>query len=429
MNKILLSLMLVAALVSCNDYEDSFGYRIDVSSESVENVIDADADGYTVQLGHPVALVDGNAEISDVYFKLDTEGEEKVVKAKKEGNLYILEEELPYERYVNIYSYAIVNGEEQELHHWSYFLSKYSFAPEITNIRVSTRNLGSLTVIANYSNPLPNKKLTEAYLNIGSRSYKMTVLDGEVYCNVDLYDLGYVKNAIPLLTLGNDISSATQTPYCYITNNVYSVENYDTSDDGKTVDGCLYLAGTKWGKGMLVEDNSGKYSLDKNTYLGDRCFYYPRNTQTAYCFQGEYDDPVTKALGSDWMTPTKEQMEKLLTCCSIQRICTETSNGGKRWGYVVYPAKGNRRVECDLATDCLENEYLTSIRDKGVYMEVVTENVSSSRSVYYGTSTLTDVYKNHYGEWYFYLLRADLTDGFTWGHNLIAGKYYMPIKK
>ena len=34
MNKILLSLMLVAALVSCNDYEDSFGYRIDVSSES-----------------------------------------------------------------------------------------------------------------------------------------------------------------------------------------------------------------------------------------------------------------------------------------------------------------------------------------------------------------------------------------------------------
>lgn len=88
-----------------------------------------------------------------------------------------------------------------------------------------------------------------------------------MYCNINLYDIADFYGT-PSLTIKNEIDEYTLKGHSIFEIRKETITDYDTSKDGKEVDGCIYLAGTKWQKGVFVKDSDGKSYLDINDELG-----------------------------------------------------------------------------------------------------------------------------------------------------------------
>lgn len=213
-----------------------------------------------------------------------------------------------------------------------------------------------------------------------------------MYCDINLYDIAdFYGN--PSLTIKNEIDEYTLKGHSEFRVRKESITGYDTSEDGKEVDGCIYLAGTKWQKGVFVKGANGKSYLDINEGLG-----------VLIKHEYEYDASTT---------PSVEQADKLAKYCSRQRVkAINAVEHDQQYGFVIYPAKNNEKINSFF--NPVKPCKMADIRNKGVYIRTHTG---------YGSPSDKYNYHNHY---YFVLESGScVSNQHTWWTDC----YIMPIKE
>lgn len=369
MKKYLFILLVCFAAISCNSYDDEIGYVVTTEGTCLQDVISANHTSCKIKYGQTIKDVAGNPKLSKVIFKLSGDGEEVIVDAQKgDDDLYYAEIEIPYDRNVTISTIATINGEDESLSVRTLYYNKSHFCPEIADsICTNPQNYDVIRYIAECKNSMFESKISEATVTIGKKTYPLTITDdNKIYCDIDLYDIADCS-CYPVLTIKNEVDEYKINGGAHIKVKKNAITGYDTSEDGKEIDGCIYLAGTKWAKGVIVQGTGGKNYLDINEEDGIKTY---ANIWNAYLDNNNLDG---------YKIPSLEQAENIIHYCSIQQVKAENAVNRQ---YVVYPAKKNERIKSFFYN--IKSIPIADIRKNGVYIKDY-ESYTSIR------------YKNAYG--------------------------------
>ena len=369
MKKYLFILLVCLAAISCNSYDDEIGYVVTTEGTCLQDVISANHTSCKIKYGQIIKDVAGNPKLSKVIFKLNGDGEEVIVDAQKgDDDLYYAEIEIPYDRNVTVSTVATINGEDEIILEHTLYYNKSYFCPEIADsICTNPQNYDVIRYIAECKNSMCESKISEATVTIGKKTYPLTITDdNKIYCDIDLYDIADCS-CYPVLTIKNEVDEYKINGGAHIKVKKNAITGYDTSEDGKEIDGCIYLAGTKWAKGVIVQGTGGKNNLDINEEDGIKTY---ANIWNAYLDNNNLDG---------YKIPSLEQAENIIHYCSIQQVKAENAVNRQ---YVVYPAKKNERIKSFFYN--IKSIPIADIRKNGVYIKDY-ESYTSIR------------YKNAYG--------------------------------
>lgn len=369
MKKYLFILLVCFAAISCNSYDDEVGYIVTTNDTCLQDVISANHTSCKIKYGQTIKNVAGNPKLSKVIFKLSGDGEEVIVDAQKgDDDLYYAEIEIPYDRNVTISTIATINGEDESISVRTLYYNKSHFCPEIADsICTNPQNYDVIRYIVECKNSMFESKISEATVTIGKKTYPLTITDdNKIYCDIDLYDIADCS-CYPVLTIKNEVDEYKINGGAHIKVKKNAITGYDTSEDGKEIDGCIYLAGTKWAKGVIVQGTGGKNYLDINEEDGIKTY---ANIWNAYLDNNNLDG---------YKIPSLEQAENIIHYCSIQQVKAENAVNRQ---YVVYPAKKNERIKSFFYN--IKSIPIADIRKNGVYIKDY-ESYTSIR------------YKNAYG--------------------------------
>ena len=297
----------------------------------------------------------GNPKLSKVIFKLSGDGEEVIVDAQKgDDNLYYTEIEIPYDRNVTISTVATINGEDEIISERALYYNKSHFCPEIADsICTNPQNYDVIRYIVECKNSMFESKISEATVTIGKKTYPLTITDdNKIYCDIDLYDIADCS-CYPVLTIKNEVDEYKINGGAYIEVEKNAITGYDTSEDGKEIDGCIYLAGTKWAKGVIVRGSDGKNYMDINEEDGintdaDSWDYYLKNNNL-----------------NGYKIPSVGQADSLIYYCSVQHVIVK--NGSNSYRSVVYPARKNERIKSTF--NHIKSTPIADIRKNGVLIK------------------------------------------------------------
>ena len=369
MKKYLFILLVCFAAISCNSYDDEIGYVVTTEGTCLQDVISANHTSCKIKYGQTIKDMAGNPKLSKVIFKLSGDGEEVIVDAQKgDDDLYYAEIEIPYDRNVTISTIATINGEDESISVRTLYYNKSHFCPEIADsICTNPQNYDVIRYIVECKNSMFESKISEATVTIGKKTYPLTITDdNKIYCDIDLYDIADCS-CYPVLTIKNEVDEYKINGGAHIKVKKNAITGYDTSEDGKEIDGCIYLAGTKWAKGVIVQGTGGKNYLDINEEDGIKTY---ANIWNAYLDNNNLDG---------YKIPSLEQAENIIHYCSIQQVKAENAVNRQ---YVVYPAKKNERIKSFFYN--IKSIPIADIRKNGVYIKDY-ESYTSIR------------YKNAYG--------------------------------
>lgn len=369
MKKYLFILLVCFAAISCNSYDDEIGYVVTTEGTCLQDVISANHTSCKIKYGQIIKDVAGNPKLSKVIFKLNGDGEEVIVDAQKgDDDLYYAEIEIPYDRNVTVSTVATINGEDEIILEHTLYYNKSYFCPGIADsICTNPQNYDVIRYIAECKNSMCESKISEATVTIGKKTYPLTITDdNKIYCDIDLYDIADCS-CYPVLTIKNEVDEYKINGGAHIKVKKNAITGYDTSEDGKEIDGCIYLAGTKWAKGVIVQGTGGKNYLDINEEDGIKTY---ANIWNAYLDNNNLDG---------YKIPSLEQAENIIHYCSIQQVKAENAVNRQ---YVVYPAKKNERIKSFFYN--IKSIPIADIRKNGVYIKDY-ESYTSIR------------YKNAYG--------------------------------
>lgn len=407
MKKYLFILLVCFAAISCNSYDDEIGYVVTTEGTCFQDVISANHTSCKIKYGQTIKDVAGNPKLSKVIFKLSGDGEEVIVDAQKgDDNLYYTEIEIPYDRNVTISTVATINGEDEIISERALYYNKSYFCPEIADsICTNPQNYDVIRYIVECKNSMFESKISEATVTIGKKTYPLTITDdNKIYCDIDLYDIADCS-CYPVLTIKNEVDEYKINGGAYIEVEKNAITGYDTSEDGKEIDGCMYLAGTKWAKGVIVRGSDGKNYMDINEEDGintdaDSWDYYLKNNNL-----------------NGYKIPSVGQADSLLHYCSIQQVVAK--NGSNSYRSVVYPAKKNERIKSKF--NHIKSTPIADIRKNGVL-------IKPSQCYTSGHLDSDGRYDpDHYYYYYYYLQKKDIFDYrcslFAWRNCLL-----LPIK-
>lgn len=369
MKKYLFILLVCFAAISCNSYDDEVGYIVTTEGTCLQDVISANHTSCKIKYGQTIKHVAGTPKLSKVIFKLSGKGEDEFVDAQKgDDDLYYAEIEIPYDRNVTISTIATINGEDESISVRTLYYNKSHFCPEIADsICTNPQNYDVIRYIVECKNSMFESKISEATVTIGKKTYPLTITDdNKIYCDIDLYDIADCS-CYPVLTIKNEVDEYKINGGAHIKVKKNAITGYDTSEDGKEIDGCIYLAGTKWAKGVIVQGTGGKNYLDINEEDGIKTY---ANIWNAYLDNNNLDG---------YKIPSLEQAENIIHYCSIQQVKAENAVNRQ---YVVYPAKKNERIKSFFYN--IKSIPIADIRKNGVYIKDY-ESYTSIR------------YKNAYG--------------------------------
>ena len=167
-----------------------------------------------------------------------------------------------------------------------------------------------------------------------------------------MYDIADCS-CYPVLTIKNEVDEYKINGGAYIQVKKETITGYDTSADGKEIDGCIYLAGTKWAKGVIVQGSDWKNHLDINEENGVK--------QEAYSWN--YDLEHNNLDG--YKIPSLDQAKNLIDYCSIQKVRAKNTSNSLQ--YVVYPAKKNERIKSFFYN--IKSTPIADIRRNGVFIK------------------------------------------------------------
>ena len=357
MKKFLFILLVCFAAISCNSYDDEIGYIVTTEGTCLQDVISANHTSCKIKYGQIIKDVAGKPKISNVVFKLSGDGEAVIVDAQKGDNdLYYAEIEIPYDRNVTISTVATINGEDEIISERTLYYNKSYFCPEIADsICTNPQNYDVIRYIAECKNSMFESKISEATVTIGKKTYPLTITDdNKIYCDIDLYDIADCS-CYPVLTIKNEVDEYKINGGAYIQVKKETITGYDTSADGKEIDGCIYLAGTKWAKGVIVQGSDWKNNLDINEEDGAE-----RNADS-----WNYDLENNGLDG--YKIPSLDQAKKLIYYCSIQEV--RAKNASNTLHYVVYPARKNERIKSFFNFYHLKSTPMADIRKNGVFIK------------------------------------------------------------
>lgn len=354
MNKFLFILLVCFAAISCNSYDDEVGYITTTDGTYLEDVISANHTSCKIKYGHTIKVVEGTPKLSKVVFKLSGEGEEELVDAQKgEDNIYYAEFEIPYDKYVTISTIATINGEDRSISERGIYYDISQFCPYSTDyICTNPLNYDVIRYVVECNNTYFKSKISEATVTIGKKTYPLTITDdNKIYCDINLYDIANCS-CYPVLTIKNEVDEYRINGGAYMEVKKETITGYDTSNDGKEIDGCIYLAGTKWAKGVIVKGSDGKNHLDINEEDGV-------NTRAD---SWNYDLEDNDLDG--YKIPSLGQADSLIHYCSIQKVNAENASN---YQYVVYPAKKNEKIKSFFYN--IKSTPIADIRRNGVYIK------------------------------------------------------------
>ena len=363
MKKQILSILLCALCVACNDFEEETGYTLNVGPFKI-TVDEVSTTSYSGVYQIPISLANGKADISKVYFNVNNER----VEAKCEKEVYSMDYQFVCGKRYDVRTIAVINGIEQTLDKQVVGYSISDLGPS-GKISCTVVEFGKIRFTVNLSSSASGyfPLVSDVTITTGSLTTPMQSAGSQTYvCDVDLYDIkgwgnkALVKVKTKLGTTSLNFNMGSTGVYI----RVYNVTDYDMSNDGKEMDGCIYLAGTKWAKGVMGSD--GKLTADSE--LGESWNSYPFSFSSSifdgdgyYYFQGMENDPIRKNLGEGWMTPSTTQLRNLYERCSIQKVKV-----GNNTGYLFYPGKNGKRVLCNVAYSSAD---VKELRERGVYMQ------------------------------------------------------------
>lgn len=355
MKKYLFILLVCFAAISCNSYDDEIGYVVTTNDTCLQDVISANHTSCKIKYGQTIKHVAGKPKLSKVIFKLSGKGEDEFVDAQKgDDDLYYAEIEIPYDRNVTIYTVATINGEDESISVRTLHYNKSHFCPEIADsICTNPQNYDVIRYIAECKNSMCESKISEATVTIGKKTYPLTITDdNKIYCDIDLYDIADCS-CYPVLTIKNEVDEYKINGGAYIQVKKETITGYDTSADGKEIDGCIYLAGTKWAKGVIVQGSDWKNNLDINEENGVK--------QEANFWN--YDLEHNNLDG--YKIPSLDQAKNLIDYCSIQKVRAKNTSNSLQ--YVVYPAKKNERIKSKFTH--IKSTPIADIRRNGVFIK------------------------------------------------------------
>lgn len=254
-------------------YTKSDIFVTQIDGEYEQKVISATHTSCKIKYGHPIKELTANSNISKVAFKVEGPNEQKTVVAQKGNNdFYSAELDIPLNANVKISTIATINGEDGSVCSKDIKYTTMDFAPEFAD-SIQTNPL-NYDVVRYCVNIVKNKniasvnEISTGKVTIGKKSYPLAfATDGSMYCDINLYDIADFYGS-PSLTIKNNIDEYTLKGHVKFEVKKEAITGYDTSEDGKEVDGCIYLAGTKWQKGVFVKGADGKSYLDINEGLG-----------------------------------------------------------------------------------------------------------------------------------------------------------------
>lgn len=354
MNKFLFILLVCFAAISCNSYDDEVGYITTTDGTYLEDVISANHTSCKIKYGHTIKVVEGTPKLSKVVFKLSGEGEEELVDAQKgEDNIYYAEFEIPYDKYVTISTIATINGEDRSISERGIYYDRSQFCPYSTDyICTNPLNYDVIRYVVECNNTYFKSKISEATVTIGKKTYPLTITDdNKIYCDINLYDIANCS-CYPVLTIKNEVDEYRINGGAYMEVKKETITGYDTSNDGKEIDGCIYLAGTKWAKGVIVKGSDGKNHLDINEEDGV-------NTRADFWNYDLEDNDL-----DGYKIPSLGQADSLIHYCSIQKVNAENASN---YQYVVYPAKKNEKIKSFFYN--IKSTPIADIRRNGVYIK------------------------------------------------------------
>lgn len=335
-------------------YTKSDIFVTQIDGEYEQKVISATPTSCKIKYGHPVKELTATPNISKVAFKVESPNDQEIVAAQKGNNdFYSAELNIPLNANVKISTIATINGEDGSVCSKEIKYTTMDFAPEFAD-SIQTNPL-NYDVVRYCVNIIKSKdiafenKISTAKVTFGEKSYPLTFADdGSMYCDINLYDIANFYGN-PSLTIKNEIDEYTLKGHVNMSVRKDAITGYDTSEDGKEVDGCIYLAGTKWQKGVLVKGADGKSYLDINKETGSLIEY-----------EYELDESTT---------PSFKQAEDLIKYCSVQRVQAEnTPERVDSYGLVVYPAKNNEKITS--LSYPIKSSKMADIRNKGVYVNL-----------------------------------------------------------
>lgn len=335
-------------------YTKSDIFITQIDGEYEQKVISATPTSCKIKYGHPVKELTATPNISKVAFKVESPNGQKIFAAQKGNNdFYSAELEIPLNTNVKVYTIATINGEDGSVCSKDIKYTTMDFTPEFADsIQTNPLNYDVVRYCVNIikdKNIESVNKISTAKVTFGEKSYSLTfAADGSIYCDINLYDIAdFYGN--PSLTIKNEIDEYTLKGHVNMSVRKDAITGYDTSEDGKEVDGCIYLAGTKWQKGVLVKGADGKSYLDINKETGSLIEY-----------EYELDESTT---------PSFKQAEDLIKYCSVQRVQAEnTPERVDSYGLVVYPAKNNEKITSLFYP--IKSSKMADIRNKGVYVNL-----------------------------------------------------------
>lgn len=368
---------------------DIFVTKID--GEYEQKVISATPTSCKIKYGHPVKELTATPNISKVAFKVESPNDQEIVAAQKGNNdFYSAELNIPLNANVKISTIATINGEDGSVCSKEIKYTTMDFAPEFAD-SIQTNPL-NYDVVRYCVNIIKSKdiafenKISTAKVTFGEKSYPLTFADdGSMYCNINLYDIADFYGT-PSLTIKNEIDEYTLKGHSIFEIRKETITDYDTSKDGKEVDGCIYLAGTKWQKGVFVKDSDGKSYLDINDELGS-------------LIKHEYELDAST-------TPSVEQAKKLTKYCSMQRVkAINAVENNQQYGLVIYPAKNNEKINSFFYP--VKPCKMADIRNKGLYVRTKTDYGSPADKPFYyryyfqfsSYSGGSNCEGNNYGRW------------------------------
>lgn len=406
MKKYLFILLVCFAAISCNSYDDEVGYIVTTEGTCFQDVISANHTSCKIKYGQTIKDVAGKPKISKVVFKLSGDGEEVIVEAQKgDDDLYYTEIEIPYDRNVTVSTVATINGEDEIISERALYYNKSYFCPEIADsICTNPQNYDVIRYIAECKNSMFESKISEATVTIDKKTYPLTITDdNKIYCDIDLYDIADCS-CYPVLTIKNEVDEYKINGRAYIEVEKETIAGYDTSEDGKEIDGCIYLAGTKWAKGVIVKGSDGNNHLDINEEEGIKTYI------------DNWDDYLKNNNLNGYKIPSLGQADSLINYCSIQRVRAENT---AIWQFVVYPAKKNEKIKGIFNN--IKSTPMADIRKNGVYI---------NSSQYYASRHLDrdgNYNPRYYYHYYYRPLEKDIFDyrcsSFDWRDCLL-----LPIK-
>lgn len=333
-------------------YAKSDIFITQIDGEYKQKVISATHTSCKIKYGHPVKELTATPNISKVAFKVESPNGQKIFAAQKGNNdFYSAELEIPLNTNVKISTIATINGEDGSVCSKDIKYTTMDFAPEFADsIQTNPLNYDVVRYCVNIiksKNIAFENKISTAKVTFGEKSYPLSFADdGSMYCDINLYDIAdFYGN--PSLTIKNEIDEYTLKGYSKFVIQKETINGYDTSEDGKEVDGCIYLAGTKWQKGVLVKGSDGKSYLDINDELGS-------------LIKHEYELDAST-------TPSVEQAKKLAKYCSMQRVkAINAVENDQQYGIVIYPAKNNEKINSFFYP--VKPCKMADIRNKGLYV-------------------------------------------------------------